>query len=97
MDLDVLQVNLEDIEEVVDIGTSENINVGEPVIAIGNPLSHMFAGSVKHGIISSKLRSIPLDFNQDGCDDWKVEYLTKDIAIKSGNNSIVTNHTTSEI
>src|SRR5699024_3425708 len=32
MDLAVLQVNSEDIEEVVDIGTSENINVGEPVI-----------------------------------------------------------------
>src|SRR5699024_6356602 len=75
MDLAVLQVNSEDIEEVVDIGTSENINVGEPVIAIGNPLSHMFAGSVTQGIISSKQRSIPQDFNQDGRADWQAEVL----------------------
>src|SRR5699024_4678365 len=75
MDLAVLQVNSEDIEEVVDIGTSENINVGEPVIAIGNPLGHMFAGSVTQGIISSKQRSIPQDFNQDGRADWQAEVL----------------------
>src|SRR5699024_739152 len=54
MDLAVLQVNSEDIEEVVDIGTSENINVGEPVIAIGNPFSHMCAGYVTQGIINIK-------------------------------------------
>lgn len=85
MDLAVLQVNSEDIEEVVDIGTSENINVGEPVIAIGNPLSHMFAGSVTQGIISSKQRSIPQDFNQDGRADWQAEVLQTDAAINPGN------------
>jgi len=85
MDLAVLQVNSEDIEEVVDIGTSENINVGEPVIAIGNPLGHMFAGSVTQGIISSKQRSIPQDFNQDGRADWQAEVLQTDAAINPGN------------
>src|SRR5690625_494169 len=85
MDLAVLQVNSEDIEEVVYIGTSENINVGEPVIAIGNPLGHMFAGSVTQGIISSKQRSIPQDFNQDGRADWQAEVLQTDAAINPGN------------
>src|SRR5690625_3848644 len=85
MELAVLQVNSEDIEEVVYISTSENINVGEHVIAIGNQLGHMFAGSVTQGIISSKQRSIPQDFNQDGRADWQAEVLQTDAAINPGN------------
>src|SRR5690625_3990657 len=85
MDLAVLQVNSEEIEEVVDIGTSENINVGEPVIAIGNPLGHMFAGSVTQGIISGKQRTIPQDFNQDERADWQAEVIQTDAAINPGN------------
>lgn len=85
MDLAVLKVVAEEIEEVVEIGTSENINVGEPVLAIGNPLGHMFAGSVTQGIISSKQRSIPQDFNQDGRTDWQAELIQTDAAINPGN------------
>ncbi len=85
MDLAVLKVAAEEIEQVVKIGTSENINVGEPVIAIGNPLGHMFAGSVTQGIISSKQRSIPQDLNQDGRADWQAEVLQTDAAINPGN------------
>lgn len=85
MDLAVLKVDAEEIEQIVDIGSSENINVGEPVIAIGNPLGHMFSGSVTQGIISGKKRSIPQDFNQDGRADWQAEVLQTDAAINPGN------------
>ncbi len=85
MDLAVLKVEANEIEEGVKIGTSENINVGEPVLAIGNPLGHMFAGSVTQGIISGKLRTIPQDFNQDGYPDWQAEVLQTDAAINPGN------------
>lgn len=85
MDLAVLKVAAEDIEQVIEIGTSEDINVGEPVLAIGNPLGHMFAGSVTQGIISSKQRSIPQDFNQDGRADWQAELIQTDAAINPGN------------
>lgn len=85
MDLAVLKVEASEVEHGVKIGTSENINVGEPVLAIGNPLGHMFAGSVTQGIISGKLRSIPQDFNQDGYPDWQAEVLQTDAAINPGN------------
>src|SRR5699024_1150723 len=31
------------IDHAIEMGTSSNVKVGEPVIAIGNPLGHMFA------------------------------------------------------
>src|SRR5699024_4498718 len=83
MDLAVLQVNSEDIEEVVDIGTSENINVGEPVIAIGNRLCHMIADYDTQRIISSTQRSTPQEFNQDGRADRQAEVLQTDAAINT--------------
>src|SRR5699024_7698048 len=64
---------------------SETLKVGEPVIAIGNPLGHMFAGSVTQGIISGKQRTIPQDFNNDGRPDWQAEVIQTDAAINPGN------------
>jgi len=67
------------------MGSSETLKVGEPAIAIGNPLGHMFAGSVTQGIISGKQRTIPQDFNQDGRPDWQAEVIQTDAAINPGN------------
>src|SRR5699024_7231526 len=71
-------------EQTIDIGTSENVKVGEPAVAIGNPLG-MFAGSVTQGVISGKQRTIPQDFNNDGRADWQAEVIQTDAAINPGN------------
>lgn len=84
-DLAVLRVGAEDVGEPIEMGVSEGLKVGEPVIAIGNPLGHMFAGSVTQGIISGKQRTIPQDFNQDGRPDWQAEVIQTDAAINPGN------------
>src|SRR5699024_3892448 len=84
-DLAVLRADAEDIDGAIEMGTSEDLKVGEPVIAIGNPLGHMFAGSVTQGIISGKQRTIPQDFNQDGRADWQAEVIQTDAAINPGN------------
>lgn len=84
-DLAVLRVKGDKIESTIEMGSSESLKVGEPVIAIGNPLGHMFAGSVTQGIISGKQRTIPQDFNQDGRPDWQAEVIQTDAAINPGN------------
>src|SRR5699024_10520792 len=73
----------EHIEQTIDIGTSENVKVGEPAVAIGNPLG-MFAGSVTQGGISGKQRTMTHDFNIDGWADWKSEVIKTDAAINAG-------------
>lgn len=85
MDLAVIQIDAGPVETVAEIGTSENLVVGEPVLAIGNPLGLQFSGSVTQGIISGVERTIPQDFNRDGTPDWQAEVLQTDAAINPGN------------
>ncbi|PKR77405.1 serine protease [Halalkalibacillus sediminis] len=84
-DLAVLTVDASNVEETIEFGNSDELNVGEPVLAIGNPLGLQFAGSVTQGIISGKERLIPQDLNQDGRPDWQAEVLQTDAAINPGN------------
>lgn len=84
-DLAVLRMDGKNIKKTVDRGSSDSIKVGEPAIAIGNPLGHMFAGSVTQGVISGKQRTIPQDFDQDGRADWQAEVIQTDAAINPGN------------
>ncbi|MED4202704.1 S1C family serine protease [Neobacillus mesonae] len=84
-DLAVLEIDGAKIKKVAEFGDSDSLKVGEPVIAIGNPLGPTFSGSVTQGIISGLKRTIPVDINQDGIVDWQSEVLQTDAAINPGN------------
>lgn len=84
-DLAVLEIDGEGIETVAEFGNSDLLRVGEPAIAIGNPLGLRFSSSVTLGIISATERSIPIDLNGDGQIDWHAEVLQTDAAINPGN------------
>ncbi|GAA0501909.1 serine protease HtrC [Salinibacillus aidingensis] len=85
-DLAVLRVDAEKVDDhPIELGHSENLKVGEPVLAIGNPLGLEFSGSVTQGIISGKERIVPQDFNGDGTPDWNAEVIQTDAAINPGN------------
>src|SRR5690625_7384320 len=74
-----------EVDQTIEMGSSDQLKVGEPAIAIGNPLGHMFSGSVTQGVISGTQRTIPLDINQDGRADWQAEVIQTDAAINPGN------------
>ncbi|WP_203331997.1 S1C family serine protease [Planococcus beigongshangi] len=84
-DLAVLKTASSGIEAVAEFGDSSVLKAGEPVIAIGNPLGLQFSGSVTTGVISGTERSIPIDINNDGTEDWQAEVLQTDAAINPGN------------
>lgn len=84
-DLAVLEIDAKNIKTIVEFGDSDNIQVGEPAIAIGNPLGATFSGSVTQGIISGLDRTIPIDINSDGIEDWQAEVIQTDAAINPGN------------
>lgn len=77
-DLAIVKVTNIRVPGVVTIGNSDNIRVGEGIIAIGNPMSAEFAGTVTHGIISAKKRLV-----QVGSGNF--EYIQIDAAINGGN------------
>src|SRR5690625_936136 len=84
-DLAVLRMDSTEVDTIVEMGSSEVLKVGEPAIAIGNPLGHMFSGSVTLGVISGTQRTIPVDFDMDGRADWQAEVIQTDAAINPGN------------
>lgn len=78
---DVAVVKITDtvqVPAVVEIGDSDNLQVGEEVVAIGNPLGTDFFGSVTSGIVSALNRKINGDSNN-------LAYIQTDAAINSGN------------
>ncbi|RDW15051.1 S1C family serine protease [Oceanobacillus chungangensis] len=84
-DLAVLEVDGATIDTVANIGSSDDLKVGETVLAIGNPLGIDFANSVTKGIISGLNRSVSVDTNGDSQPDWVTEVLQTDAAINPGN------------
>jgi serine protease Do len=84
-DLAVLEIDASKIKKIAEFGDSDALKMGEPVMAIGNPLGSTFSGSVTQGIISGIKRTIPVDINQDGMVDWQAEVLQTDAAINPGN------------
>ncbi|WP_313428347.1 S1C family serine protease [Siminovitchia terrae] len=86
-DLAVVEISSKDIGEgfVNEFGDSDALHIGEPVLAIGNPLGLEFAGSVTQGIVSGVNRTVPVDINRDGVPDWNAEVIQTDAAINPGN------------
>lgn len=84
-DLAVLEVDGAKIDTIASIGSSNDLQVGETVLAIGNPLGIDFANSVTKGIISGLNRSVTVDTNGDNQPDWVTEVLQTDAAINPGN------------
>ena len=84
-DLAVLEIDGSEVEFVAKIGSSEDLHVGETLLAIGNPLGMDLSGSVTKGIVSGLNRSIQVDTNGDNQPDWISEVIQTDAAINPGN------------
>lgn len=84
-DLAVLEIDSSEVEYVATLGSSNDLQVGETVLAIGNPISMDFSGSVTKGIVSGLDRSLKVDTNGDGHPDWITEVIQTDAAINPGN------------
>lgn len=86
-DLAVVEMSSENISDdlIAEFGDSDALKIGEPVLAIGNPLGLQFSGSVTQGIISGVNRTVPVDINNDRVPDWNAEVIQTDAAINPGN------------
>lgn len=76
-DLAVLRIDAEGLVAAV-LGDSDELEVGETVIAIGNPVSLELSGSVTQGIVSAVNRKIPAS-------GATMNFIQTDAAINPGN------------
>lgn len=77
-DLAVIKIEPTEQLTIATMGDSNNLEVGERVVAIGNPMGLEFFGSVTEGIVSAVNRSIDVD-------NRTMNLIQTDAAINSGN------------
>lgn len=78
-DIAVIKIDPKYVSAVATLGDSSKVNVGEFVIAIGNPLGQEFAGTVTFGVVSA------LNRNLDMGNGVQVPLIQTDAAINPGN------------
>jgi serine protease Do len=81
-EMDVAVIKLEDnvtVPAVAQFGDSSNLLVGDPVVAIGNPLGEEFLGTITSGIVSALDREVTSEDNKTQ------KYIQTDAAINAGN------------
>ena len=74
-DLAVVKIKMDNLH-IAEFGDSDSLQVGEPAIAIGNPLGLEFQGTVTVGVISSLNRTI-------GAEGQSMKLIQTDAAINS--------------
>ncbi len=77
-DLAVIKIEPKEQLTVANLGDSTALEVGERVVAIGNPMGLEFFGSVTQGIVSAVNRSITVD-------NRTMNLIQTDAAVNSGN------------
>ena len=84
-DLAIISIPRGELKSNIEFADSDELQVGEFVLAIGNPLGLNFYGSATLGIVSSTERLVPIDMDKDGESDWFANVIQTDAAINPGN------------
>lgn len=81
-DLAIIKIDLNKLQ-YIPFGNSDNVKVGEPVLAIGNPFN--LTSTVTAGIISAKARNVNIINDPNGQESPIESFLQTDAAVNSGN------------
>ena len=79
-DVAIIKIDAENLP-ALQFGDSDQLRLGEWVLAIGSPLGAQLRGTITAGIVSAKGRSMP-----DGSGEFKIEsFIQTDAAVNPGN------------
>ncbi len=85
LDLAVIRIARSSVSMVANIGSSENMKIGDTVFAVGSPMGYDYRGSVTSGILSGKDRMVSVSVANSSSDDWVMRVLQIDASINPGN------------
>ena len=85
LDLAVLRIDKSNVSLVANIGTSENMRLGDTVFTIGTPMGEEYRGTVTSGILSGKDRMVSVSVSNSNSSDWIMRVLQFDASINPGN------------
>lgn len=84
LDLAVLRIDKKYVKLVANIGSSEEMNLGDTVFTVGSPLGYNYRGSVTSGVLSGKDRMVSIAVTTNNS-DWVMRVLQIDASINPGN------------
>ncbi len=85
LDLAVLRIDKKYVSQVVIIGSSQDMSLGDTIFTIGSPLGYNYRGSVTSGILSGKDRLVSTSVSKSISNDWVMKVLQIDASINPGN------------
>lgn len=84
-DIAVLTVDAKSVLDVVVLGDSTKMRLGDTVFTVGSPLGIDYSGTVTRGILSNKDRLVEVSLSSGSTSDWIMKVLQTDAAINPGN------------
>lgn len=84
LDLAVLRVDKKYVSLVANIGSSEDVKLGDAVFTVGAPMGYEYRGSVTSGVLSGKDRMVSVSVTSSA-NDWVMRVLQIDASINPGN------------
>ena len=85
LDLAILRIDKKYVKQVVNIGSSEKIKLGDTIFTVGTPIGANYRGSVTSGIISGKDRMVTVTTSESNNNDWVLRVIQVDASINPGN------------
>lgn len=85
LDLAVLRIDKSKVTLVATLGSSEKMNLGDTIFAVGSPMGEDYRGSVTSGILSGKDRMVSVNVSNSVSNDWVMRVLQIDASINPGN------------
>jgi serine protease Do len=85
VDIAVLVIPKASALQIANMGNSDEVKLGEKVVAIGSPLGFDFMNSVTQGYVSGLNRTIDVDIDDNNTPDSKIDLIQIDAAINPGN------------
>ncbi len=85
LDLAVLRVAKENVTLVANIGSSEDMKLGDTIFTVGTPMGEEYQGTVTSGILSGKDRMVSVSVSNSSSSDWVMRVLQFDASINPGN------------
>jgi serine protease Do len=84
-DLAVLSLSSDKIISVAEIGSSEDMRLGDTVFTCGAPLDTEYYWTVTRGVLSGKDRMVEVSLSSSSTSDYVMRVLQTDASINSGN------------
>ena len=84
-DIAVLTIAADKVEDVVELGVSDGLKLGDTIFTVGSPMGITYKGTVTKGIVSGKERMIEISVSNSSSTDYYMNVIQIDAAVNPGN------------